>query len=239
MMTSEASGSVGTLSQEVTIYGLLPGRSYTYAINSTDTVGNTNSSAEPPISTLYSFSTKFNISLDQGWNMISVVMNQTVTAIDTVLTSIAGEYSAVQMWDALDSADHWKHWAQGKTFGNDLTDTTRIMGLWIYITSSGGTVLQVDGTAPVGTYVNQISLSQGWNYVGYPSVTQRTPNQALISEGGLAPNFRLIWHYDSGLGQWTGWDQGSETPDNLNFMNPGEGYWIYMDSPDMWDIQYV
>lgn len=238
-MTSEAAGSVGTLLQEVTITGLLPGRSYTYATNSTDAFGNKNSSAEPPISTLYSFSSKFNISLNQGWNMISVNMNQTVTAVDTVLGSITNEYSAVQWWNSFDAIDHWKHWAEAKSYGNDLTDIARLMGLWIYITASGGTVLQVDGEAPVGTYVNQIPLSQGWNYVGYPSVTQRTPNQALIVQGGLAPNFRVVWHYDAGAGQWTGWDQGSESPDNLNFMNPGEGYWIYMDAPDIWDIQYV
>ena len=166
-------------------------------------------------------------------------MNQTVTGIDSVLSSITGEYRAVQLWNPLDNNDHWKHWTEVKSSGNDLTDITRIMGLWIYITTPGGTVLEVDGEAPLGTFVNQIPLSQGWNFVGYPSVTQRTPNQALISEGGLAPNFRVVWHYDADASQWTGWDQGSETPDNLSFMNPGDGYWIFMDAPDIWDIQYV
>ena len=238
-LTSEAAGSLGTLLQEVTLYGLLPGRSYTYAINSTDAVGNKNSSADPPISTLYTFSTKFNITLNQGWNMISVMMNQTVTALDTVLASVAGEFSAVQWFSTLDTQDSWKHWSEAKSSGNDLTDISRMMGLWIFITTPAGAVLQVDGVAPTGTYLNQIPLFQGWNYVGYPSVTPRTPNQALIAQGGLAPNFRVVWHYDSGAGQWTGWDQGSETPDNLNFMNPGEGYWIYMDAMDIWNIQYV
>jgi hypothetical protein len=232
-LTTEATGSVGTLLQEVTITGLLPGRSYTYAINSTDAVGNKNSSAEPPISTLYSFSTKFNISLNQGWNMISVVMNQTVTAFDTVLGSIAGEYRAVQWWDPLDSNDHWKHWANGKTFGNDLTDITRNMGLWVYITTPAGNVLQVDGEAPVGIYVNQIPLSQGWNLVGYPSVTQQTTTNALT---GLS-QWQVVWHFDSNLGSWTGWGTGSQN--DLTDMTPGEGYWVYMDGAEVWDIQYV
>jgi hypothetical protein len=237
-LTSEVTGSVGTLLQEVSIYGLLPGRSYTYAINSTDAVGNKNSSAEPPISTLYTFSTKFNVSLNQGWNMISVPLNQTVTSFETVLGSISGYYSAVQWYHPLDPNDHWKHWSEAKSFGNDFTDISQLIGIWVHVTAPD-TVLQVDGEAPVGPYVNQIPLMKGWNYVGYPSLTQRTPNQALISQGGLAPSFRVIWHYDSGTGQWTGWDQGSETPDNLALMDPGEGYWIYMDAMDIWDIQYI
>ena len=233
ILTSEAAGSVGTLLQEVTITGLLPGRSYVYAINSTDSVGNTNSSADPPISTLYTFSTKFNITLNQGWNMISVVMNQTVTAIDSVLSSIAGEYTAVQWWNPLDMNDHWKHWTEAKPFGNDLSDITRIMGLWIYITTPGGTVLEADGEAPVGTYVNQIPLQQGWNFVGYPSVTQRTTANALT---GLS-QWRVVCHFDSNLDSWTGWGTGSQN--DLTDMTSGEGYWVYMDGSEVWDIQYV
>ncbi|UCF07967.1 MAG: hypothetical protein JSW28_10060 [Thermoplasmata archaeon] len=236
ILTGETTGSSGSTSQEVTLTGLMPGRNYSYATNSTDAAGNTNSSADPPAGKIYTFSTKYNITLVAGWNMISVMLNQTDTARASVLSSITGQYTRVQRWDAADLSDHWKSWVEGKPFGNDLTDLDQLMGIWIYITPPAGTTLEVDGEAPYGTYSNQIPLIQGWNYVSYPSVTERTPATAL---GGLA-NFRVVWHYDSSLGQWTGWDDvGTETQDDLASMKPGEGYWIYMNGVEVWNLQYV
>lgn len=188
------------------------------------------------ISEDYTFTTKFPIYLIPGWNMISVPLNQTDTNLMNVLENISGDYDAVQWYDITDPVDPWKHHHTKKPSSlNDLTDVDKHMGLWIHITNPLGTTLYINGTAPEIRYVNQITLNNGWNLVGYPSLLERPPDSA-----GLPAEVDMVMWYNASLGLWESWDPGSYSPDNLNLLRPGQGLWIhYTRVTDVWALEYV
>ena len=63
-----------------------------------------------------------NISLSEGWNLISIPVTPEDTSISSVLYGISGNYSIVWAYDAGDAADPWKKYDPSVPFGNDLTD---------------------------------------------------------------------------------------------------------------------
>jgi hypothetical protein len=225
-LTDETNGSTGSTIQSVYLTGLIPGRIYTFAIKSTDLLGNTNISL--PIT--YTFETEIHIELFKEWNMISIAPIFTVFNLTTVLASITGEYNTVQWYDASDLKDHWKHYAPGKPFGNDLTEIYGEMGLWIHMKND--TVLIHDNIVPqTGWPPVQIQLLNGWNFVGYPSALARTVDDAMGSV-----NYNVVQTYDAYTDTWLSWDGSSG---NLVNMELGRGYWIHVSSDQMWNIAYV
>jgi hypothetical protein len=230
-LTAEESESVYSTSHSVQLTGLSPGRRYMFAIESMDMWFNTYDSEDSSL--YYYFSTKYNVGLAAGWNLVSVPMNQTDTAIDTVLSSISADWEAVQWYDVGDlNNDYWKHNHIDKPPAwNDLTDINREMGFWTYIATPGGATLAVDGEAPTEGYTNSISLSPGWNHVGYPSITGQMASLAL---GGVM--FDLVEKFDSNTGQWMTYD--GFTGDFM--INPGDGLWIHVTVGQTWsNIVYV
>jgi hypothetical protein len=167
----------------------------------------------------------FQIPLEQGWNMISVPLNQTDTDLTKVLESIDGNYGAVQWFDITDSADLWKHNNVGKSFGNDLFNITHRMGLWIFMDIAD--TLNVKGE-PLAT--SNIQLYKGWNFVGYPSVDTKLIGDALSS---ILGKYNAVYHFNaSDLGDPWKSDLGGD----LTEMNPGKGYWIHATEDVMWTM---
>jgi hypothetical protein len=97
-----------------------------------------------------------------------------------------------------------------------------------------GTTLYIDGTAPEIGYVNQITLQEGWNHVGYPSLITRTP------PFDLPANVDMVMWYNASSGLWERWDFGPDSPDNLIEMRPGKGLLIHhIGAPTVWLLEYV
>ncbi|UCE37555.1 MAG: fibronectin type III domain-containing protein [Thermoplasmata archaeon] len=210
--------------------GLEPGRLYHFRVASYNNSTNYNISID------FVFTTKFAIDLELGWNMISLPLNQTDTNLGKVLENISGDYDAVQWFDITDFVDPWKHNHISKpTSLNDLTDIDKRMGLWIHITNPLGTTLYVPGTAPEIGYINQITLHNGWNLVGYPSLIERAPDSS-----DLPAEVDMVMWYNASSGLWESWDPGSYSLDNLNLLKPGQGLWIhYTGATDVWSLEYV
>jgi hypothetical protein len=218
-------------SHSITLTNLKPGRLYRFRVNASDIENNNMTSS------VFSFTTKFPIYLNPGWNMISVPLNQTDDDLREVFKSITDDYDAVQWYDVSDPADQWKHNHKVKPPAlNDLDIVNRLKGVWIHVTNPLGTTFYIDGIAPDAGYINDITLYKGWNFVGYPSLIERSP----ISSGLPAEVDSVGW-FNATSAQWELWDPGTyHDPDNLNLLVPGQGLWIhYTGITDVWSLEYA
>lgn len=156
------------------------------------------------------------IQLYKGWNMISLPFVQSDHSLGKVLESIDHEYNAVQWFNISDTSDHWKHFKVDKPFGNDMSEINHYIGIWIY--SNLEKKLLVKGERPITT---DISLFKGWNFVGYPSLTTKSLDDALST---IAGKYDAIYHYDASdsLDHWK-----SNIDMDLLEIRPGEGYWVH------------
>ncbi len=167
------------------------------------------------------------VNLLEGWNLISLPKIQSDTNVNSVLSSISGDYKAVQSFDTADSNDPWKHYNPQKPMElNDLSDLDHTMGIWIYVTQPGGTTLSVFGDN--FTLGQSIVIRLGWNLVGYPSLTNRLRDTAL---NNTASDVDWVGYFDAVTDRFvplTGSDD----------MKVGRGYWIHSTNPAiiLWNV---
>jgi len=147
------------------------------------------------------------IPLHTGWNLISIPLVPEDSNIDSVFSSISGNYSVV--WTTT-STGGWK--SSNQAFGR-LTDITVDKGYLIYMTAPD--TLVIKGTDPAST---TIDLASGWNLVGYPS--QATCSIADVLSG---VSYGVVWTTTS----TGGWKSSDQAFGRLTDMSPGNGYMIY------------
>lgn len=161
------------------------------------------------------------VNLTSGWNLVSLPLIQSNTAITSVLSSITGSYDSVKYFNAQDKADPWKTYRVGRS-GNDLTNIDHTMAVWIKTIRP--CTLSIYGNIPTST---SISLYAGWNFVGYP--TQDT-NQ-LVSTALAGTGYDRVEGFQSAspyLKVLTGVDK----------MVPGQGYWVHVPANTVWTINW-
>jgi hypothetical protein len=172
-------------------------------------------------------SQSYNIQLSEGWNLISIPFIQTDTGLGSVLSSINGSYDAVQIYNANDSSDPWKHNHILKPSQmNDLWNIDHKMGIWVHITEPGGVLLQCSGIIPSEN--QSISLKTGWNLVGYPSLTNKTRTLAL-NNLTFDTEIDSIWTYNASSQLW-------DQIDEFDFFEKGKGYWIHAETDCIWEV---
>ncbi|UCE36032.1 MAG: right-handed parallel beta-helix repeat-containing protein [Thermoplasmata archaeon] len=164
--------------------------------------------------------------LKQGWNLISIPLIQKEQNLTRVLGSIDGWYDAAQWFDPTAPRDSWKHHKVGKTFGNDLFELNETMGFWIHITNPGDTIFLYNGTQP--TQNQTISLSKGWNLVGYPSQTSYNRIEGL-NKLTFGSHVDAIWSYNASSQEWI------EMGDSDYFII-GKGYYIHAKTECVWEV---
>jgi hypothetical protein len=166
---------------------------------------------------------EFNISLQEGWNLISLPLEQSDESIDQVLSSITGKWDYIRTYDALTGT-----WESNSSYMpyqlNDFSALNHKQGFWINITEPGGTILTCSGYDPPST---TISLYAGWNLVGYPSLTNEIVGNALWGTGAdkvMVCDTSEPYHIK---------DVG---PTYL--MKPGEGYWVHVPADSTWIVNW-
>ncbi len=170
--------------------------------------------------------------LKKGWNMISVLPYVPDPTLGTVLSTISGDYDAVQSYNASQPSDPWKHYKPaGKPFGNDMDTITHEIGVVIHMTSDG--VLTPAQNAPSSGDPIAVPLFTGWNFIGYPSTVSRSPSAAL---SGVP--YETVQTYDEDTGIWLSYDGAGPYVDNLGVMELGKGYWIRITTDLIWVITY-
>ncbi|MCK5039003.1 MAG: hypothetical protein KAS16_07885 [Thermoplasmata archaeon] len=171
----------------------------------------------------WSFSVSYSITipLNTGWNLISIPLILPDNNITEVLSSINGSWTKVFYYDASDVYSHWRLYSTTRPdIYNDLRYLDHEMGFWIYCTRMDN--LSISGCAPQHTV---IELRSGWNMVGYPSMNEMTVAEALA--GIQDPMLEVCdTHYP--------YDLRDLAADDM--MEPGKGYWVYVDSHVIWII---
>jgi uncharacterized protein YkwD len=168
------------------------------------------------------------IHLEVGWNLASFPYTVSETDIENVLSSIEGEYEAVQYFDSSDALDSWKQYHVLKPmFMNDLQDLDNTMGFWIYITDADGADLIVDGEIP--TTLQYVTLKEGWNLVGYPSSIKRL-REAALNNLDFGVEVDAIEYYDSIT-------KTTERIKEGDYMESGIGYWIHATQDCTWILE--
>ena len=166
--------------------------------------------------------TSTDIPLAVGWNLVSVPLIPSSTAITEVLSSIEGDYDLVYAYDSADESDPWKKYdVDMPSFLNDLYDIDETIGFWIHVTDNVS--LTINGLKPTAT---GIDLFTGWNLVGYPSESTRVLTETLQSIDG---KYNLVYAYYAmdATDPWKKYDVDMPAfLNDLNVMEPGHGYWI-------------
>jgi parallel beta-helix repeat protein len=167
--------------------------------------------------------TQYNISLQQGWNLISVPLSQANESLNKVLTS-AGKWDVIQTYNSTDSV-HWKSNSSFKPDSlNDLKTLNHKIGFWIHITEPN-VILTIYGYIPTST---SIPLYAGWNLVGYPTLnTTMTVGNALWGTG--ADRVEVCDSTDPYRTKEVG---------PTYVMKPGEGYWVHATYDTTWVVNW-
>jgi hypothetical protein len=183
---------------------------------------------------------KHSISLVTGWNLVSFNVHPTNTAIATVLSSIAGNYSLVYAWDATgahSSSGNWMNYDPTAPFGNTLSSLDEKMGFWINMTAP--VTLDVTGSVPTTTNIELWDNAGGWNLVGYPSAENRLLPDAL-SAHGIGTGFTLVYAYHANEADlWKLFDPDASFGNDLLQLTPGWGYWIKVNADNTWSVKYL
>lgn len=167
------------------------------------------------------------ISLDAGWNLISLYLQPTDTRLSSVLSSADGKYDSVWTYDS--TAGQWsKYVVDIPPFLNDLDRMESGVGYWIMMDQPA--MLIVQGTPSSSA----IPMKIGWNLVGYTSQTSM-PIQDYPPTVGSRGN--AIWTYNSESGEWLRYDASMPAfLNNMDSLQPGNGYWIDANQDFVWDI---
>jgi hypothetical protein len=117
------------------------------------------------------------ITLEPGWNLVSLPLAPDDGSLPAVLGAAAAQVDRVMAYDTAEPAGPWLAYSPTlPPYANDLTVVDETMGLWVHATQAVTWV--VTGTQPLETV---IPLHAGWNLIGYPSSVSR-PIEPALSE---------------------------------------------------------
>jgi hypothetical protein len=171
--------------------------------------------------------TESTITLHPGWNLISLPYVQLNSDIESIFSSISGSYDVIQYFDAQNSEDPWKHYHIDKpNHMNDLNEVQNTMGIWIHITDSEDVLFEIPGAQ--ATQVQTVSLTPGWNLVGYPSISNVNRTDGL-NNTLFGPHIDKIMWYNATSGKWH--DMGEN-----DYFQQGKGYWIHSKVEASWKV---
>jgi hypothetical protein len=150
-----------------------------------------------------------NITLVEGWNLISLPLIPLDPHIDVVLAGISDDVKAVWYWDA--AAGHWHSYKPGGP--QDLTKMEDGKAYWIDMEAAQP--LDIAGREmPEGDQLPRYyPVVVGWNMVGFKSTTANNATSYLDGT-----NYVRIYYYVNG--QW------HLIPTDSAYMVPGLGYWV-------------
>jgi len=157
------------------------------------------------------------ISLEVGWNLISLTLVPYDSDIETILSDLIANESVKQVvaWPFEGDTIHEKRWDGGAL--QDVTEIVDGAGYWVEMNEADE--LSFDGANPPEPPAAPPAyfVYAGWNLIGYTSVDPHPADEYLGDAGG--PNVRAMYGFDEINGVYvaiTGDDD----------LEPGNGYWL-------------
>ncbi len=162
----------------------------------------------------------FSISLQPGWNLFSVPVTPANTALESVLSPIAGKY--VSVWSYKEGS-----WKFNKPGFPAVTLSTVESGRGYWIDMKETATLSVSGSPPG----KSIPLSAGWNLVGYNSATPQKIETAFSS---IAGKIITVWAFVDN--RWLVCNPEKPIFTSLFTAQPGYGYWVNVKENCTWTL---
>jgi hypothetical protein len=162
------------------------------------------------------------IRLEEGWNIISLPLQPVESAVDKLISSISGKVDAIYGFNS--ATQSYQTYIPGES-SNDLLSAEAGRGYWVYMNDAA--TITYTGTASPKSY----KLSSGWNLAGFNSTTPLTTSEAVKS---LGTSLQAVYGFDASTQTYRAFIP-SESSD-LNQLEPGRGYWVYVDQAATWTL---
>ncbi|MCD6567707.1 MAG: hypothetical protein J7K94_03110 [Dehalococcoidia bacterium] len=182
---------------------------HTIMVSAEDSLGNIITDA----SATFTVSVSQNITLYEGWNLISLPLIPDDSDIATVMSSVSDNVTVVHYYDAANS--EWLSWSPDGTF-TSLATMEDGKGYWVSMTAED--TLTVTGREmPVPPVVPPTyDVVVGWNLIGLKSVSPMNATDYLLSIEGTYP---VLWSYDAEAGLYSNVKDGT--------MEVSHGFWLW------------
>ena len=160
------------------------------------------------------------ITLNAGWNLVSLPVIPTNPDIKTLLTPLMLSNELTVVWAYNSKLRTWQSFIPGKP--STLTTMSDGSGYWIFMRSEDtlnldGYIIQPAQTPP------SYSLTTGWSLIGFkpqPTVANETVGAYLTSIAGKYDS-NNVWILDNSSGNWI-------RATDSTWLAPGQAMWILM-----------
>jgi hypothetical protein len=205
-----------------TLSGLEAGSIYFFAATAYDVYGNQSQYSTEITFTVPSVSQdrSTTLSLQAGWNLVSLPFQLANPSISAVLSPIAGSCTIVWAY----RNGQWQWYAPQAPEG---TLQAIDAGSAYWIKMSAPAQLAVNGSA--GN--RSTNLTAGWNFVGY---TGSAPGAISTLLSSIAGKYSMVWAYE--IERWRYYDPTDPDGSSLTQLQPGRGYWIKMREAAIWTL---
>jgi len=166
--------------------------------------------------------TSYNISLHEGWNLISLPLIPTNSSIAAVTASINATVDIIWHYDA--GTATWFWYSPGNP-SSTLTTMEAGKGYWVYMDSADTLDIAGKELPDPPTLPPTYDVVAGWNLIGFKSTVSLHHSEYLFNlySSGL-PNYSVIWGYDASVPEYV---NVFPLEQNSGNMEPGHGYWLW------------
>lgn len=162
------------------------------------------------------------VALAAGWNLVSLPTTPPNSDPAALFCSINDRLVSAFSYQAAPQGSNWRIYAPAMpAYARTLNRLDETMGIWVLVDAACTWVCP--GNTPSG---GAISLSAGWNLVGYPRATSQPVAQALACIEGQYTRV-YAWEPTTPTDPWQVYDVASgPEASSLKTLDPGHGYWI-------------
>ena len=163
---------------------------------------------------------EFDIPFAEGWNLVSIPLEQPNSTPAAVLASIMGNFTCIFAYNSSRTGAEWESYVPDRpAFLNTVERIEPTRGFWLYLATND--TLQLNGTVTASA---TFELHRGWNLIGFPALSAQLAGSALQN---VKDTFSIMYAYDP-RGTVTGWKfyEPNNPSSTLLFLEPGFGYWV-------------